>query len=374
MYAGQQALGMLPQPMVSVHSLAALTEQMNGNNTRVLTKAAEEQAHDPASHRQDGQPGQPSAPDPPQATADSLALGSVKQEAEGSRLPTVSSAGYSGHSRASQGLRGAPHRLAAPRPTTDGALPNSASAADDAVARGSADSAGADAESSGQGSEQQLAGNNASARKPSRLGSLMSRFRRRKPSQAPTVSSSTAGGAAERADAEGHTAQQSSSAAPQLGLPSATPSYSDSAAPEQTPVTQLDDRPAAGAGASGQSSSAAAASGSEPPHEAGATHGAAAAQAPAQAAVRLDWDKMNESMMHSLHSVISNLTTVLIAQVSTQPCRVSSPAVTPSSMGGSSLQTCETALIVHVSAQLSACMSNRGARHRTQAKAGAAPA
>ena len=62
-------------------------------------------------------------------------------------------------------------------------------------------------------------------------------------------------------------------------------------------------------------------------------HRAGAAQVPAQAAVRLDWDKMNESMMHSLHSVISNLTTVLIAQVSAWPCRVPSHSMISSSVG-----------------------------------------
>ena len=316
---------MLPQPMVSVHSLAALTEQMNGNNTRVLASIAEEQAQDPGPRGQDGQPGQPSAPGSPQATADSL--GSVKHEADGPEVPTESSAGCSGHSRASEEVHGTPDSAAALGPAVGGPLPKSVSSADDAVARGTADSAEAHAEGSRQGREGPFAENNAGARKPSRLGSLVSRIRRRRPSHAPAVSSSSAGGTAERADAEGHAVQQSSSAASQLGPPSGEPRSFASAAQEQTPVTQADARPAAGEGASSDSSGAAAASSSDSLHDAGA------AQASVQAAVRLDWDKMNESMMHSLHSVISSLTTVLIAQVSTRPCRVPSHDVTSSSVG-----------------------------------------
>lgn len=313
--------------MVSVHSLAALTEQMNGNNTRVLTNIAAEQAQDPGPRGQDGQSGQSSGSSPPQATAGGSASGSVEHGVQGSKLPTESSAGCSGHSRASEGVRGAPYSSAAVGPAVDGTLPYSASSADDPVAHGSSGSADAHAEGSGHGKIRPLAENSAGAQKPSRLGSLVSRFRRRKPSQAPTVSSSSAGGTAERADAEGHTAQQSSSAASQLDSSPGVPRSLDSAAPEQTPVTPLDGRPAAGAGASGHSSGAAAASSSDYPHRAGA------AQVPAQAAVRLDWDKMNESMMHSLHSVISNLTTVLIAQVSAWPCRVPSHSMISSSVG-----------------------------------------
>ena len=317
---------MLPQPMVSVHSLAALTEQINGNNTRILTKIAEEQAQDPAQDGQSGQPRQPSGSSSPQATAGGSLSGSVEHEVQGSKLPKESSAGCSGHSRASEEVHGTPHSAAALGPAAEGPLPSSASSADDAVARGTADSARAYTEGSRQGSRQPLSEENAGARKSSRLGSLVSRLRRRKPPQAPTVSSSSAGGAAERVDVGGHTAQQSSSAASQLNSPSGAPRSFDPAAHEQTPVTRADARPAAGEGASSHSSSAAASSGSEPPH------GAGAAQAPDQAAVRLDWDKMNESMMHSLHSVISNLTTVLIAQVSMRPCRVPSHDLTSSSV------------------------------------------
>ena len=313
--------------MVSVHSLAALTEQMNGNNTRVLTNIAEEQAQDPGPRGQDGQPGQPSESSPPRTTAGGSASSSVEHGVQGSDLPTESSAGCSGDSRASEGVRGALHSSAGVGPAADGTLPSSASSADDPVAQGSSGSAEAHAEGSGQVKERPLVEKSAGARKPSRLSSLVSRFRRRTAAQAPIVSSSSAGGTAERADADGHTAQQSSSAASQLDSPSGAPRSLDPAAPEQTPVTPIDGRPAAVAGASGHSSGAAAASSSDLPHRAGA------AQASAQAAVRLDWDKMNESMMHSLHSVISNLTTVLIAQVSTQPCRVPSHDVPSSSVG-----------------------------------------
>ena len=315
-FAGQRALGMLPQPMVSIHSLAALTEQMNGSNTRVLTKAAKEQAHDPGPHGQDGQPGQPSAPDSPQATADNPAPGSVEHGSEGSELPTASSAGCSGHSRVSGGVHGAPHSASALGSAGDGALANSVGSADGPTTQGTSHSAETHAEGSGQGSERSPAENNAGAQKPSRLGSLLRRFRRTKPPQAPTVSSSSADGAAERPDAEGHTAEQSSSAASQLGSPSGALRSSRSAVPEQAPVTQLGDSPAGEGAPSGPSSSAAARSSRESPH------GAGAAQAPAQAAAQLDWDQMNESMMHSLHLVISNLTTVLIAQASSRPCRV----------------------------------------------------
>ena len=339
--------------MVSVHSLATLTEQMNGNNTRVLTNIAAEQAQDPGPRGQDGQPGQPSGSSPPQVTAGGSASGSVEHGDQGSKLPTESSAGRSGHSRASEGVHDTPHSSALLGPAVDGKLADGASSPDGAVASGTSDSARAHAEGSRQGSERPLAEICAGAQKPSRLGSLLSRIRRRKAPQAPTVSSSSAGGTAERADADGHAAQQSSAAASQPGSPSATPRSFDSAAPKQAIVSQADARPAAGAEASGHSSSAATRSGSESPH------GMAAAQAPSQvpalAAVQLDWDKMNESMMHSLHAVISNLTTVLIAQVSTRPCRVPSLNTASSNvrlaLADMSPALCKVALSVLVSAQ-----------------------
>ena len=295
MIAGQQALGLLPEPMVRVHSLAALTEQMNGSNTRALIKAAKEQGH-------------------------------TLSPVDDSESPTAYSLGCSKHSTASESVQGATQNVAAPGPAAAGPLANSASAADDTAAQGTSNSAEAPAEGSGQGSGSCLAEKHAGARKASRLSGLVSRFRRRKPTQAPAALSSPAGHAAERSDVQGSPAQPSSSAASQLSSPSGALRPSSSAAPEQAPVPRLGDRPAAGPGASGHSSSAAAGSGSDAPH------GAGAAPAPAPDAVQLDWGGMNESMMHSLHMVISSLTTVLIAQVSARPCKAPSCNVTSSSV------------------------------------------
>ena len=325
--AGREALGFLPDPLVSVHSLGALAERTNAHNMRVLDNLTEEGAFGPIHD------GPPASSEQEAGSADSADV----QEAAGKQGPA-------GHSESD---------------ARDGSTPQEQ---DDSLKRGSYRGDGMSASAAGDASSAshissadaprhgrkvtELPADDCSSpaeprdsgrHKPSRLGAFFGRLRRRKP---PSPLQSSPSSESDPPDVEPQSASQSTSDTLQHAeSPGAQPL--ETAAAGQDMPSQVNFRvsktqggehwsidnsdaeqhaastlvaPGALNGKEG-SQTADAALPAQREHE--FSSAAEDGSAPELPDMRVEWDMMNETMMHSVHTFVSTLSTILIAQVST---------------------------------------------------------
>ena len=334
--AGRQALGFLPDPQMSVHSLGALAERTNAQNVRILVEMAREGAFGP------GEQVQAASSQQEASSEDSTETQSAAVSEEGP--PGLSASGAKdGNTPTPQidALQHDPDHVVG----TVGSPPNDASSAKsnshtDAVTQRQDVTEPHTGECSGSVEQEKI-----SPHKRSRLGALLGRLRPRKHRQpAPAAAQSPQSNAGPPSSEGGlpssdqcsfetqqhvadHGAEQSETAAAGREVPTHP---GGSSAPEATQIGEHSSsetlhaaQPAprtsvAPAALNGKKSSSARADALD--HAQG-DHGSSAAGDESDTRlpdVRLDWAVMNQSMMHSLHSFVTTLTTALVAQVSTE--------------------------------------------------------
>lgn len=314
--AGRNALGMLPEPLVSVHSLGALAGHTNAQNTRILTELAREAGltlqagpHTPAEdHTSDGN--DPNSAEPSSAErSDQHAASPADGSDTVSPRPTL--------------LRDPDTNLALPRSLIGTAAEKprqsqkASSGAEESQA-GENPSPGSDAADHDSPSLNEGGREDASEmQRPSRLGSLIRRFRRREPAQADGDSSVPDSRAAvSHPDTVARSSDQTPSEPGQHDPDSKAGQIepASNAAPDTSTPSQPEEGKLSDATTGSQSNHARAYAAGSAHTESMAPQDAEAE--PPQATVGLDWPEMNSSMMQSLHTLVSTLTTALVAQVS----------------------------------------------------------
>ena len=323
--AGKQALGFLPDPLISVHSLGALAERTNAQNVRVLYDLAQEGAFGPGI---DVTP----ASDPEEASSEDNTIAHPAGSEEGpAGLPK-------GDVRDDATPR-AQDRLLEQGP--DQGNERGSSTAGDATSAHSSSSS--DAVRHGQGVTELHAGDLSSSveqksinpHRHSRLGTFLGRLRRRKqPAPAPVQASQSMQSDSLEAGPQSsdqstpdtqqqtpkHSAEQSEAAAARPELPG---QLDESSAPEahdgehsSSEIFETAQHAASSVASESQASETRSSS-MRAAEEAQGEHTLTVSTGDGTELpdVRLDWAVMNESMMHSLHSFVTTLTTALIAQV-----------------------------------------------------------
>jgi len=319
-------LGFLPDPLVSVHSLGALAEQVDAHNTRLLTKRAHERSSGPpAKLLLDSQ----TASGPSGASSTGAELAQSAAEAKGSIGVASSSVTDSEPSelqddgtecRPSQvqhrkSRAGAGHH--AQSSAAEGASPANSISSMDSVEQGS-DSAEGHADHSNNPTEE--AGK--APHRRSRLVALIGRFKRRKLSQtASDLTSSPYSSETDRLEAHsqspGHSPPENQQHASYSGREhTASASHP---APDQHRSIEENAREAPEAQNSMQRSSS---EGADLGHCVQRDHsrGGDAGEAPEPAVVGVDRPEMNSIMRMSLHVLIANKINDLVAQAWLSPC------------------------------------------------------
>ena len=324
--AGKQALGFLPEPLISVHSLGALAERTNAQNMRVLYDLAQEGAFGPGVDVTPAS-GQEEAASQEEASSADSTIAHSAASVEG--VPKLSAGGD---------IEGSTPKMQSypVEQISDRDVGPSGSTAADATSANSTSSM--EPVSQGQGLTELHTGDHSreieqdsiSPHRRSRLGNFLGRLRRRKqPAPAP-VQASQSMQSAQSLDQSSPDTQQHT--------PGAGGEQSETAAACGDTPRQLEESSAREAQSGERSSSerfgpaqhaaSLVSSGSQESKESSSSMKAAkdaqgehsltvstdeGAELPD---VRLDWSVMNESMMHSLHNFVTTLTTALIAQVS----------------------------------------------------------
>ena len=326
-FAGRQVLGSLPDPLVRVDSLATLAAQIDAQNTRIITsemveedgpqQKEEDPPEGPASQ---ASPGNSSAgKDPPAEGNAGSSEGALSGKASlNSRKGSAEQEGSRGHGRRCVWHPG--HGRAAGRPSEmkKDAAGRHASSDGGGMDIGKPDATSAkecpsEAAPSSTAGQQQ-----AGKRKRSRLGTLISSFRRRKLLQGGTTDTSTE--AAPEAQSVDHSSPQPvqhSTRPSDEPLPTASP-----AVPRQEHglLSQPDETRAPKTAASSHGVSREAAE-SEDINADSMAQSAAGAESSAEEesvarwSVYVDWAEMNKSMMDSMHELVSTMTAAFVLQV-----------------------------------------------------------
>ena len=328
--AGRQALGSLPDPQISVHSLGALAERTNAQNMRILYEMAQEGAFGPGervqapSSHQEAASEDSTKPEPAASDEDPSEL-SASDVRDGKSPPAQ---GDMVRHDADQvgGMSGNP---------PDNATSAESISSTDAATQGRDVTEHRAGEGSGSLEQEKT-----HPFKRSRLGAFLGRLRPRKHAQPAAAAVRSSQSSADDASSEGgppssdqrssetqqhvedHGAQPSETAAAGQEVP-AHPG--GSSAPEATHIGEHSSSETLHAAQPAPSTSVASEALNGERRSSADADAAEHAQRPATddksatglPDVRLDWAVMNQSMMHSLHSFVTTLTTALVAQVST---------------------------------------------------------
>ena len=323
--AGKQALGFLPDPLISVHSLGALAERTNAQNMRVLYGLAQEGAFGP------GIDVTPASEPEEASSADSTTAQSAASE---QGLTGLSEGGVRDDATPeAQDSALGPDQGNGPSSSTDGAATSAHSiSSTDAVRHGQ----GMPEHRSG-GHSSGVEQRDVSPHKRSRLGIFLGRLRRRKHARSsPAATQFSESMQNDSSKAGPQSSDHSSSEAQQHSLERSAVEQLETAAagPKKMPKQlKKSSAPAArhgkheGVAATPRAASSAASESLDSENTSSSMKAAEEAQGEQALTVltdegtelpdvRLDWAVMNESMMHSLHSFVTTLTTALIAQVS----------------------------------------------------------
>ena len=323
--AGRRALGSLPDPLISVHSLGALAERTNTQNVRVLYDLAQKYGLGPPQEL-----GPPASGKQEASSADSIDA----QSAAGERGPTEPSESSVRDGRTPQEqdsiLQCGSNRGIG---MSDGAAGDASSA--DNISSTDALSQGRyvtklPADECSDPAEQNFSGRH----KASRLGTFFGRLRRRKPPPPVQTSQSSE---SDPPDVKPQSSDKCSPDTPQYAVSPGGQPFEAGAAGQNVP-RQVEESSASEAlhgqhnksdecdaeqhaasssvtldGREGSSNVADAAS--RAPRDHASASAAGDGSAPELPDVRLDWDVMHESMHHSLLDFVTTVARVMIAQV-----------------------------------------------------------
>lgn len=333
-FAGRRALGSLPDPLVRVDSLGALSAQINAQNTRIIIAETVEgdrpqrEEDDPSemSASQAGPGNSNAGKDPPargnagsseeailgEASLDSRKGSAEQEDSRGHRRSRVD-VGHPGHSRA----------VGRPSETDNDPAGRPAGSYGAGMDIGKPDATSGEECHSEAASSSTAGQQQAGKRRRSRLGALISRFRRRKPLQAAahaidTATSTEAAPEAQSVDPRSSPQPVQHSAGPSdEPLSTACPAvpgqeHDLSSQPDETRA------PRTAAGSHGVSKEAA-----EPEDSSSDDMAQSAAWADFSAeeesdgnwVVYFDWAKMNRSMMDSMHKLVSTMQEAFVVQV-----------------------------------------------------------
>ena len=310
-------MGSLPDPLVTVHSLGALAEQINARNTRTLTELVH---GDSSGLFIKPLPDSQTASSPSEASSTGAESAQSAVEAKGSTGVSSSSVRDSEPSEMQddgterdqslvqhrKSRAGAGHH--AQSSAAEGASPANSISSMDSVEQGSDSAEGHADHSSNPNEEAGIA-----PRRRSRVGALIGRFRRRKQSQ--TASDLTSSHYSSETDPHEAHPQSSSAQSPpgtqqHASYPGAEqPAAASHAVPDQHRSAESGAREAL----EGQNSMAGAESG----HHAqrGYSQSGDAGEAPEPAAVGVDWAEINSCMMYSLRMSVISVVTGLVTRV-----------------------------------------------------------
>ena len=321
--AGRRALGSLPDPLISVHSLGALAERINAQNMRLLYDQAQEGAFGPPHEL-----GLPASSKQEASSVDSVDAQSAAGE-RGTTKPSESSVRDGRTPQEQDGILGrGSYREGCYGAAVDASSADNISSTD--ALRQGREAKKTPADGCRDPAEHRLSG----CHKASRLGAFFGRLRRRKhpppvqlsqssdsdPPDAKPHSSDecpsdtqqhavSPGGQPCEAGAAGQNAprqlEESSASQDQNGEHSKSDECDAEQHAASSPVT-LDAR---------EGSSKVAEAASRAPRDHASSTAAGDGSARELLDVRLDWDVMNDSMQDSLHDFVTTAATALIAQV-----------------------------------------------------------